>query len=116
QPLALRRKGKAQNLMTTPRYIEEALAGVQSVRLWNAETGESLFYIARRGHQVLSLAFSPEGKRLAMYDMGMKLGILAVDTRKSVKEFEVKFASTINIGSSYLSFLPGGSRLIVSDR
>jgi WD40 repeat protein len=93
-----------------------ASAGVQSVRLWNAETGETLFYLARRGHQVLSLAFSPDGKRLAMYDLGMNVRIVSIETRKTVKEFEVKFTSTINIGSSYLSFLPGGNQLMVLDR
>ena len=79
-----------------------------SVRLWNAATGESLHVFHQSGERAVALAFSPDGRRLAL--AGARIALLDVTDGK------LRPAVTFPQEAQYLTFSPDGRYLATAAR
>jgi WD40 repeat protein len=84
------------------------------VRTWRVSDGEALLQFDGRGKAAVSLAFSPNGARLALLDEG---GILTIwDTTTSVQTVNVEVgAAYANQGIQRIVFHPDSTQIAVGD-
>ena len=124
-PLALARLGTVRfryggTLHATalaPNGRVVAAGGNESVLVWDAVTGKSLYRCGKVA-RVDALAFTPDSKWLASYDHAMTLRITEVATGKTLKVFERKnlVRPRSSHTNSYLAFLPSGKQLLIKDK
>jgi serine/threonine protein kinase/WD40 repeat protein len=96
---------------TTGVYANDVTNGV--VRLWNVATGKPITTFADPSSQgALSLAFSPDGKTLAVGDRDGATYLWNVATGKLIR---APFVDPNSQGINEVAFSPDGSTLAVSD-
>ena len=96
---------------TTGVYANDVTNGV--VRLWNVATGKPITTFADPSSQgALSLAFSPDGKTLAVGDRDGATYLWNVATGKLIR---APFVDPNSQGINGVAFSPDGSTLAVSD-
>jgi serine/threonine protein kinase len=78
----------------------------QFVKIWDSATGEERWSLKVKGSWVWEVAFSPDGKRLAMRDTASKVTILEIATRK-----EKIYLDRRGGGLTSMAFSPDGRYL-----
>lgn len=94
-----------------------AAGGLNSIQIFNAETGQTLHHINGTSNTVQALAFTPDNKQLASFDRNMMVRFTDTDTGKTVKDFKLLQNARPGSGStnSFLAFCPDGKAFILKD-
>jgi WD40 repeat protein len=83
-----------------------AAAGIETVRLWDARTGQQLLECKGHVKRVMGVAFSPDGTRLATGSLDATARLWDVQTGKQLREYKGHAGFVMVV-----AFSPDGTRL-----
>jgi WD40 repeat protein/tRNA A-37 threonylcarbamoyl transferase component Bud32 len=90
-----------------------AAGNTESVRVWNGHNGEEILKV--EGSSLGPLAFSPDGKSIAVGDDGGSVSVWDAASRTKARTFEVKMVTGPDIAVTAVVFSPDGKHLAAGD-